>query len=570
MPSVTLSNAEDKATIKKQLPSSSNKILTATVVRLYQAHPDPDQWTYTNIFGAIALVQDKSKGYSFFFRIVDLQNHKGILWEQELGPRFVYRNDSLFFHTFGTDGYVAGLSFADENEAATFYKKVIDREKSSKKVKSKPAKMEKSKSFFSSSKSKTKGKIDKSLIGKPMDFKHLGHIGYDANSGFSAHHEDPEWQKLFKQLGVDGAAQQEAFRDSETMKTLVSFVQKNGGITQVNQSLQNGSLNGIGGASNSKPPPPAGDAPKSKRPPPPPPPSSNKPGKVGGLPPPPPPNRNTNISPPPSLPNRAPNIPPLPDRSTNLSPTPNRGPGLPNRTVAAAPNLPQRQLSPTPKPPPLPSTQRPALPGSKPPLPSNKPPPLPTTQRPALPGKKPPPLPTVSRPNISQTLARNPSINNNIPPPPPSNMPSIPPMQPVGIPPPPPPTFSGGPPPPPPMSSGGSPPPPPPPPPTFSGGPPPPPMGIPGAPPPPPSGMSSTPLPPPGGDGRSDLLKSIQLGTKLKKVGPPEARENAASPPPPPASGGGDNLANALLSILENRRNDLESDEEDDDDWDSE
>ncbi|KAJ9065672.1 hypothetical protein DSO57_1017078 [Entomophthora muscae] len=255
MPSITLSNAGDKTTIKKLLPSSSNKILTATVVRLYQAHPDPRTWSYTNVIGAIALVQDKSRGHKFFFRIVDLQENKGILWEHELSPNFIYKNDTPFFHTFGTKDHVVGLSFADDNEAATFYKKVLAREKKCQKIKE----------INSSSKNKTKGKIDKSLIGKPMDFKHLGHIGYDSNAGFSAHHEDPEWQKLFSQLGVDGSAQEQAFSDTKTMESLVSFVQQNGGIKQVNQNLQSGKLTGLQ-PQTSHPTPP-----KQKRPPPPPP-----------------------------------------------------------------------------------------------------------------------------------------------------------------------------------------------------------------------------------------------------------------------------------------------------------
>ncbi|KAJ9065671.1 hypothetical protein DSO57_1017077 [Entomophthora muscae] len=94
-------------------------------------------------------------------------------------------------------------------------------------------------------------------------------------------------------------------------------------------------------------------------------------------------------------------------------------------------------------------------------------------------------------------------------------------------------------------------------------------MGVPPPPPPPPAGGAPPPALPSVPDDRFSLLKSIQAGTKLRKVGAPEAREKVDAPPQPPASSGDGNLASALMSILENRRNDLESDEEDeDDDWD--
>ncbi|CAG8843400.1 10987_t:CDS:2, partial [Racocetra persica] len=52
MPSVSSLNVEDKAAIKRAIRNSTNKILTATVVRLYVAHPNPDTWTYSNLMGA--------------------------------------------------------------------------------------------------------------------------------------------------------------------------------------------------------------------------------------------------------------------------------------------------------------------------------------------------------------------------------------------------------------------------------------------------------------------------------------------------------------------------------------
>ncbi|KAF9153197.1 hypothetical protein BG015_003901 [Linnemannia schmuckeri] len=100
MPSITLNNPEDKATVKRFLSSPHTRIITATVARLYIAYPDPSQWTYAGILGAVALIQTSN---TFFLRIVDLLHGQGIVWEQELYEGFIYHQDMPFFHTFQAD-----------------------------------------------------------------------------------------------------------------------------------------------------------------------------------------------------------------------------------------------------------------------------------------------------------------------------------------------------------------------------------------------------------------------------------------------------------------------------------
>ncbi|RUS19672.1 hypothetical protein BC937DRAFT_87115 [Endogone sp. FLAS-F59071] len=97
MPSTSLS-PENKVTVKRALEKGSNvcnfspdggtcpanstnivallkrtqKIYFATLAHLYVAYPNPNQWTYTNIWGAVVFLKDKRINDSFFFRIVDL------------------------------------------------------------------------------------------------------------------------------------------------------------------------------------------------------------------------------------------------------------------------------------------------------------------------------------------------------------------------------------------------------------------------------------------------------------------------------------------------------------------
>jgi len=61
----------DKEKVKRAIPKASNKIVDATVARLYIAYPDPQVWTYTGLSGAIALVNDLV-GNTFFLKMVDI------------------------------------------------------------------------------------------------------------------------------------------------------------------------------------------------------------------------------------------------------------------------------------------------------------------------------------------------------------------------------------------------------------------------------------------------------------------------------------------------------------------
>lgn len=118
----------DKEKVKRAVPKASNKVIDATVARLYIAYPDPTQWTYTGLSGAIALVDDLV-GHTFFLKLVDIIGSQGVLWDQELYVDFQYSQDRKFFHTFETEDCLVGLLFEDTSDAAHFYKRVTTRHK---------------------------------------------------------------------------------------------------------------------------------------------------------------------------------------------------------------------------------------------------------------------------------------------------------------------------------------------------------------------------------------------------------------------------------------------------------
>lgn len=118
----------DKEKIKRVIPKASNKIIDATVARLYIAYPEPTSWQYTGLVGAICLVDDLV-GHTFFLKLVDIIGHRGVIWDQEIYVDFDYNQDRKFFHTFEIEECLVGLLFEDTNDASHFYKRVTTRQK---------------------------------------------------------------------------------------------------------------------------------------------------------------------------------------------------------------------------------------------------------------------------------------------------------------------------------------------------------------------------------------------------------------------------------------------------------
>ncbi|KAI8067939.1 hypothetical protein BC940DRAFT_367252 [Gongronella butleri] len=600
MPSAALVTAEDKNKVRRTLPNT--KIYAATVARLYVAYPNPHKWAYANIWGAIAFLKDK-KTHSLYFRIIDLINHRGVVWEQELYDGFQLDKQTPFFFTFASDEYMAGLSFCDEQDASVFYDKVKTRETNV------PAKKKKKKKE-TSGKKPNRGKLDKSQIGLPSEFRHVGHIGYTPGKGFSVEKTDSEWNAIFDQLQSLGISAEEINENQDFIK---DFVQQRGGPAAAG-------------------PPMMPKRPASRVAPPPPPPTrrGHAPKPVGGRrpPPPPPPSRRTAPPPPPA---RSPAVPATPARPTMSPPAP---PAPPMPQVAPQRHVPPPPAMAPPAPPPAPAAlhrdasqdefydaydepQHDESPVASPPAKSNNPyragapsVPIPPPPPPAqqnhydayddaypddeieeendytahAPVQPPPPVPPMppqqpqrpTPPAPPPLPGRRPTARGPAPPPPPmprrDNAPPPPPLPPTrraGAPPPPPPPQ--------PAAAGGAPPPPPPPPPV--GGP-----GVP-PPPPPPAPMGGAPPPPPapapaagGGESRGALLDSIrQAGGvhSLKKVNRNEVHDRSAAQPggtsgsggasPSPAPGG-DDLTSSLFAALQNRKKSVLTNDDDDED----
>jgi len=440
------------------------EILGQAVAKLYLAFPNPNSWSYSNIIGVVSLVK---KINTFSFKIVDVEK-KEIIWEYDIDSNMSYKQSEDYLHVFPykTIKCMAGFSFSDESEGKEFYNCVINRNVSTKvspvssrigspkmptvspvtpisksiniesksKEEKKHKKEKKSKKGlfgFGSSKSKKKGKkgIDKSLIGKPTNFRHEQYIGYDPEKGFVTQNASPEWQEIFKKAGITP----EILADDKNRKIVNKFIKKHESQIRSQSPLVKSPVAQIKKDKRPPPPPP----PPKKRVPPPPPPQRKGANQSRKAPPPPPPQRKKQQkAPPPPPPARKPvkqnSHPPPP-------PPPQRPPVHSSISIPAPPPPPQR--------PPVQSSMS---------IPAPPPPP-----------QRPPVQSSMSAPAPPPPPPQRPAIKSSIPPPPP-----LPPTS-AGIPPPPPPPPISGsiPPPPPPVPvSGSAAPPPPPPPPLPSSG----------------------------------------------------------------------------------------------------
>ncbi|GMG33909.1 unnamed protein product [Ambrosiozyma monospora] len=374
--------AADKEKIKRVIPKNTNKIIDATVARLYIAYPDPTEWKYTGLSGSIVLVDDLV-GHTFFLKLVDIIGNRGVIWDQELYVDFQYNQDRSFFHSFEIDECYVGLLFEDKSEASHFFKRVSAKEKhgSKKTIQNKNAIALKKKPDEEKRRA-LRGDMSSHPSGPTNEQRQRrtrGIIYYDDQP-------PPEWRSFYKELENMGITEEMIADNREFIKDYISqqggplvgleppiprkfqVVSKNRTSTVTSTNSSNSTPNGRRKKAPPPPPPPGGSASPSPAPQsqpssgvntparvvsgastsenpivfntlaaptkhnvPPPFPSSNT---VHSVPPPLPPKNNTSAPPPlPPLPGRGPvpsppargPVPPPPARGAVPPPPPSRG-----------------------------------------------------------------------------------------------------------------------------------------------------------------------------------------------------------------------------------------------------
>ncbi|XP_077373889.1 WASP like actin nucleation promoting factor a isoform X3 [Festucalex cinctus] len=376
--------------------------LCSAVVQVYAA--DRACGWLKKCCGVACLVKDNPQR-SYFIRVFDIKEGK-TMFEQELYHNFAISCARSYFISFVGDSNQIGLNFASEEEAKRFRASVNEllgrRQRKTEKngvskngptlhmatVDIKNPEINNVRllnslgsqyhvnnvlSHRKDKKNKVKKKkLTKADIGTPSNFQHIGHVGWDPNTGFDLNNLDPELKNLFDMCGISEAQ----LKDRETSKVIYDFIEKKGGVEAVKNELRR----------QAPPPPPSRGGP----PPPPPPPHGSAP------PPPPPPSRVSRGAPPPPPPpppSRAPSSappPPPPTRPGTLGapppPPPTRGGTPHHHPQPPPPSNSSPQAPPPPPPPPAPAHQSPAGRGtSAAPAPPPPPPPPPGPPPPSEP-----------------------------------------------------------------------------------------------------------------------------------------------------------------------------------------
>ncbi|XP_067855155.1 actin nucleation-promoting factor WASL-like [Heptranchias perlo] len=331
--------------------------LATAVVQLYLAMPERRQRWVKRHCGVACLVKDNPQR-SYFIRLYDLRECRNV-WEQEVYIPFQYSARRPYFHTFIADNCLAALNFSDEAEGEKF-KAVVDykvhilqqKKGSRKSVKTSSRKSVKTNmtgpndvitfslpmaaidiqnpditdrryrgngSTPSAQEKRPKNnrrKVSKSDIGAPSNFQHVGHVGWDPQTGFDMNQLDPDLVELFRKAGISA----DHLKDLDTSQMIYDVIEQKGGIDAVRkEARQTGKGNGQV---------PSGH--HSERAAPPPPPSSNSSGREvpsyrGGTGPPATPARTKcGQRAPPNYREPAP-APPPPQRGVPLLPPPNIG-----------------------------------------------------------------------------------------------------------------------------------------------------------------------------------------------------------------------------------------------------
>uniref|UniRef100_A0A3B4BM41 Uncharacterized protein n=1 Tax=Periophthalmus magnuspinnatus TaxID=409849 RepID=A0A3B4BM41_9GOBI len=247
--------------------------LSSAVVQVFTAERN-SSWS-KRCCGVACLVKDNPLR-SYFIRVFDLRDGK-MMFEQELYNNFNLSSSRPYFITFTGDTCQVGLNFANEEEAKQFRRNVSDlvgrKQRKTEKRRDPPNGMfhflftqrpslpmatvdiknpEISVSRFHNNsqvnnlvsspfpkrerkpKGGKKKKLTKADIGTPSNFQHIGHVGWDPNTGFDLNNLDPELKNLFDMCGIS----ETDLKDKETSKVIYDFIEKKGGVEAVKNELR--------------------------------------------------------------------------------------------------------------------------------------------------------------------------------------------------------------------------------------------------------------------------------------------------------------------------------------------
>ncbi|KAI0080407.1 hypothetical protein K474DRAFT_1589753 [Panus rudis PR-1116 ss-1] len=213
--------------IKQQLlaylPSDARILATATA-KVYHSPfgGKASSWSHSGLSGILIFGRDRihlrpdrrigtgpgsSVEQNFWFRLVDLQTGKGLVWMHQISDDIQYRLDKPFFHEFRGKTRMFGFRFDEDVEANKFYKKVTSHLRASREYLSPPSPVRKRTiPSFNPLKRFIPSQISSPA---PGTFVHLSHVGFNEKGRIEVSDDSIEagWTMMLEELQGHGVSE---------------------------------------------------------------------------------------------------------------------------------------------------------------------------------------------------------------------------------------------------------------------------------------------------------------------------------------------------------------------------
>ncbi|KAI0822440.1 hypothetical protein BC628DRAFT_92684 [Trametes gibbosa] len=228
---VLLSNA--------RLPADT-KVLALAHVRIYQSAfgASVELWRFTGLRGLLVFTENQATDEpdlgsisphdieeSRWFRLVDVDTGKGVIWRHQIPALLDYRADKPFFHVFSGCSRMFGFRFDEDLDAERFHKRVTERVRIAAPLRPKlrPAR---SASPASSIASRLPRKaVSPSMISAPTPgtFVHVAHVGVSGDGRIEASaNVDPGWTTLLEELQGYGVNEKMVTQDLDFVQGFIA------------------------------------------------------------------------------------------------------------------------------------------------------------------------------------------------------------------------------------------------------------------------------------------------------------------------------------------------------------
>lgn len=263
-----LTTEENQAIVRLLGPRC--QALATCVIQLYQTQPPHHaQWIKKDT-GVLCLVKDNFRK-NYFFRLYCFRR-SCMVYEQELYNNMDYVVSCPFLHTFEGDDCMIGFNYANEDEGRdmkiTVEQKLhAKRKREERRIRinneNQPSSIVPTNNSFQfnnnnnitmnkpfTKKDKQKRNLTKADIGKPLEFRHIAHVGWDPDKGFAVESLDDNLKHFFQKAGVS----ESHLKDKDTREFIYDFIELNGGRERLEQeSWTTGGGGGVGSGGSSTP-----------------------------------------------------------------------------------------------------------------------------------------------------------------------------------------------------------------------------------------------------------------------------------------------------------------------------